>query len=100
MAAITTSREFSVKTFLSLLMYRDASSWPCPTLSQNTNTESFTTSSPVKIVLFYLSEFCLIYRGMGCVAINNQLMQLCTARIAWSDSDQAVRACIAAIAGD
>ena len=30
---------------------------------------------------------------------NHQLLQLCTSRTAWSDSDQAVRACIAAIAG-
>ena len=31
---------------------------------------------------------------------RNKLMQLCTARTAWSDSDQAERPCIAAIAGD
>ena len=30
---------------------------------------------------------------------NHQLLQLCTVRTAWSDSDQAVRACIAAKAG-
>ena len=30
---------------------------------------------------------------------NHQLLQLCTARTAWFDSDQAVRPCIAVIAG-
>ena len=30
---------------------------------------------------------------------NHQLLQLCTARTTWSDSDQVVRLCIAALAG-
>ena len=30
---------------------------------------------------------------------NHQLLQLCTARTAWSESDQAMRPCISAIAG-
>ena len=33
-------------------------------------------------------------------AIENQLLQLCTARTAWSKSDQAVRTVHTAIAGD
>ena len=32
--------------------------------------------------------------------LYNQLLQLCTARTAWSDSDQAVRAVHSCMAGD
>ena len=40
-------------------------SWPCPTLSQYINIKSFKihVSSPVGILLFYLLDFCLLYRG-------------------------------------
>ena len=58
----------------------------------------------LKIVLVYFQgnifSLCMFTCCVLRIGIENQFLQLCTARTSWSESDQAVRPCIAAIAGD
>ena len=70
-ASLSTNMESSAGDKRSRTYYKR--SRPCPTLSQYTGTESFRIPSPVGMLLFYFSEFCLLYGGMGCVAVNNYM---------------------------